>query len=847
MTLRVRLTPTETRKQRSLQRRMAFLHGTLLVAFLLIVARLIDLQILHGADYRARAQAQHFGDVVLPARRGEILARSSRTGDPVSLATNVTLDLAYVDPLVTDDPAAVARVLSETLITSVVHDQCKSGSPRCPRELIPFYAAAFDPLRLARRVSSGTLLEPIPALLPSNVVPASALPDLASAREQFARAIAMKIGEKRVTFVPLKYGASKVAMRAVDDLAIVGVSIVEENNLIHANPEAMDQGRIATSARALAPVLGLDPSALQDMLRARPLRYVPVQRRLSPELSLKLKEVKLRSAKETQSKRAQARTQQEAERIQDPLRGIALIPEHWRFYPDGTVASQVVGFLNANQEAQYGIERTFDPILRGQEGLIRTVSDPQGGQLVRAEQTIINPRDGDTIALTIDPFIQQGVERILAEAVEKYAADSGQVIVMDPATGRILAMANAPLFPRDEYGLVFEKEAIVLPPEKEREVVIEVYHPGNNVRIVKAYLPDVQTSEGRAMLSAKTRRALEEAEALYDLEDISRYFLYVGENTRREIFRTDIPGVWLKYRNNLGVGAYLNRAIQEIYEPGSVMKPITMAIALDEGELTPEDTYDDLEDVKVDEYTIKNALLIHYGKVTMTQCLAYSINTCMTSVSAKLGRKLFHRMLERFGFGHITGIELEDELPGEILPWRQWSNALLATAAFGQGISVTPLQMITAFAALANGGKLLYPTIVDRVIHADGTSEQTPVRVLDQVITSGTSDTITAMLVNSVESGYAKTARVNGYRIAGKTGTSQIAGPGGKYESGTGSTIASFIGYAPALHPRFVVLVKLDRPKNKLVVHGAGTAAPTFKEIAILLFKYYGIPPDDGE
>lgn len=274
------------------------------------------------------------------------------------------------------------------------------------------------------------------------------------------------------------------------------------------------------------------------------------------------------------------------------------------------------------------------------------------------------------------------------------------------------------------------------------------------------------------------------------------------------------------------------------------MKPITMAIAIDQGEVLPDDIYDDVGPIKVDEFEIKNALLSYYGKVNMTDCLAQSINTCMTSVSGKLGRKLFHRMIERFGFGQSTGIELEDELTGELRPWRRWSNADLATASFGQGFSATPLQVITAFSALANGGKLMKPTIIDRVIDEDGVIQKTEPEVIDQVITPETSKTITAMLTRSSEYGFAKSGVVPGYKLAGKTGTSQIAGPGGRYETGTGSTVNTFMGYAPPDDPKFILLVKFDRPKFLYRTFAESTSAPIFKEIATFLFDYYNIPED---
>jgi len=627
------------------------------------------------------------------------------------------------------------------------------------------------------------------------------------------------------------------------DFSIPGISILWDQKLIYANPEEIPQLKLSSISRRISKTVELDPDYLRRILRSRPLRYVSVMRRLEPQVSTRIREAMLASLRETKERRKNAPSYEAAQEIQDPMRSIALIPEHWRFYPDSTVASHVVGFLNTNQEAQYGIERTFDPVLRGQEGLISTMSDPSGGQILTSQQTIVHAQDGDTIVLTVDRFIQKQVESIMEAGVEKYEAESGQAIVMDPFTGRILAMVNVPLFDSNNFGTVFKREPLYVDERKQKEMVVELLNPESNAFIIKAYINDIFTPEGRENLSAEKRQEIDQLEQLYDLKDIARYYLYIGENQRIEVFPTQEPDIWLKYNNSIGVGAYLNRTIQSIYEPGSVLKAVTMAVAIDQGEVTPSDTYDDSGPVSVDEYTIKNALNTYYGTVTMTNCLEFSINTCMTSVSAKLGRKLFNRMLERFGFGRVTGIELEDEQPGEVLPWRQWSNALLATAAYGQGISGTPLQVITAFSAVANGGKLMKPMIIDSIVRADGSVQKSQPRVVDQVITPESSATVTAMLTSAVSNGFAKTAKVRGYRIAGKTGTSQIAGPGGRYESGTGAAITSFAGYAPIDHPKFVILVKFDRPRN--IEYGSESAAPIFKEIATFLFKYYGIPPDE--
>jgi cell division protein FtsI/penicillin-binding protein 2 len=837
---------SETQKKRLLLQRMVFVHGFFLVGGLLIVSRLLELQVIKRTAYAEAAQEQHYGGVTLPAQRGEIRGLNSKTNETAILATNTTLDLVYVDPVSTPEPTLVAETLADVLLTPQVHDLCSHGSEECPRELISFvdspYLPAFDPLATLKKISSGPLFEPLPFNLGSeDPMPVSV--DLTEARRLFARDIERRVSEKRVVFAPIKYGATKPEMKAVDDLRIPGITVNQDSGLIWANPEELDQSRLSSILKQVSTALQDDPERLRSILKSRPLRYVAIMRKLTPELSLQIKQRKLDSMKATTAKRVETQSPAEAERIEDPMAGIALISEHWRYYPDPTIASHVIGFLNVNQEAQYGVERTYDAQLRGREGLISTVKVPLGGQILTGDQTIVDPKDGDTLVLTIDPFIQKEAERIMQAGLERYNAESAQMLVMDPMTGRMLAMANAPLFDRGEYAGVYEKEPLQLSDEKEREIVVEVYEPTTNVRIVRDYIRNVFTASGRVTLPAEIQAELTDLESRHDLHGLARYYLYVGEHFRHELFPTALSGTWLKFKNNIGVGAYLNRNIQEIYEPGSVMKPITMAIAIDQGEVTPSDEYLDREPVKLqDGREIYNNDRAFYGLVNMTNCLEFSINTCMTHISGKLGAKLFSRMIERFGFGRITGIELEDELPGEVHPWREWSDALLATASFGQGVSATPLQMIVASAALANGGKLMKPTIVDRVVHPDGSVDYTDVTVVDQVITPHTVETLTAMLVSSAEKGFAKVGRPEGYVVAGKTGTSQIAGPGGRYETGTGSTIASFMGYDVSPNSRFIILIKLDRPKGS--IHGATAAAPLFKEMSAFLFKYYGVPPN---
>ncbi len=855
---------SETKHRQLFESRILILHAVLGFIVLLIVGRLIELQIVKGKEYAEQAENQQSGNVTLSAKRGEILSRNSKNNETSIFATNTTLDLLYIDPLAIPeeatqgDYATIGDELSRILITPEIDENCRLGLSTCPSELVQYYRDAFNPLK-------GKIFTEIPTASGGFVIAVSTgasvvntgglIPGITEIQRQFARSIEGKIEKRSVTFVPLLYGANKKQLLDTATLKIPGIVVNHEQSLIYANPDEVNQKTIIETARTLSPILKTDPIVIQARLRQRPLRYVPIMSKLLPVASKRIKDLKESYAQKAKQKAVEInahRSKGERVKIMDPFRSIALIPEHRRFYPDTTIASHVIGFINALSEPQYGVERTYDTLLRGQEVHISSLRDPLGGQIVAESQNFIDPRDGSTIILTIDRFIQAKVEELLDAMVKKVDAESGQVIIMDPFTGRIIALANAPLFDSNEYASVYDKEPITFDSEQEKQIIVEIFNPENNDRILRAYLPDT-TPEGRMLLKNDKERCaelcqaglktLEELETLYELKTISRYFYTMGGNARREIFPTKQRGVWLKFKNNIGVGSYVNRTIQEVYEPGSVMKPITMAIALDQQEVNPLDTYNDTGALKIDNKPIRNALGKYYGLVTMVECLDYSINTCMTSVSRKLGRQLLHASLEQFGFGQVTGIELDSELPGDLKPLAEWNTALVMTIAYGQGISATPLQMITAFSALANGGKLMKPTIIDEIRHSDGSVDKRVPEVVRQVIKPETANSVTGVLVHGTLYGIAKAGKVKGHRMAGKTGTSQIAGPGGRYETGTGSTVATYGGYAPIDHPKFVILVKLDRPKKD--DFGSKSAAPLFKDIATFLFDYYGIPPDE--
>lgn len=291
------------------------------------------------------------------------------------------------------------------------------------------------------------------------------------------------------------------------------------------------------------------------------------------------------------------------------------------------------------------------------------------------------------------------------------------------------------------------------------------------------------------------------------------------------------------YSDVRDVSAFNNTSIFTPYESGSVFKPITMAMALDLGLVSPFTTYTDTGERAIDNFKIRNALDKVYGVVTMTNVLENSINTGMIWVAEKIGKTRFKNYVEKFGFGKKTGIGLDTELAGDISNLSRSAAVYSAVGSFGQGFSVTPLQIATAYSALASGGKMPKPYIVDEIHYASGKVEKTEPQT-EVVISPSTDKLITAMLISTVEKTYAKTVSMPNYYIAGKTGTAQIPGKGGYEKDKTNHT---FVGYFPATDPKFVLLVKYEEPKQDWA---ESTAAPVFKDVAKFVLDYYGVPGD---
>lgn len=297
------------------------------------------------------------------------------------------------------------------------------------------------------------------------------------------------------------------------------------------------------------------------------------------------------------------------------------------------------------------------------------------------------------------------------------------------------------------------------------------------------------------------------------------------------------PEKYWEYEESL----YKNPFISNTYEPGSTFKPIVMASALDAGLITPLTKCNICGGpVTVSGYDLHTWNDKYYKDTNMIEVIQHSDNTGMVFVALKLGADKMISYLTKFGIGELTGIDLQGETAVSLKPRNAWYAVDLATTGFGQGISVTPIELLSAFSVFANEGKLLQPRVVTAFESSSGEIHEMPIKIKGSPISEKTAKVMTEILANAVEKGEAKWAQLKGYRVAGKTGTASIPVKG-HYDSN--KTIASFIGFAPVDNPKFIMLVILDKPTTS--IYAADTAAPLFFSIARDLLSYYNIPPSE--
>lgn len=419
--------------------------------------------------------------------------------------------------------------------------------------------------------------------------------------------------------------------------------------------------------------------------------------------------------------------------------GLYFEKEEKRLYPDGKLASHILGFIGKNEKGEdvglYGIEGYYFGDLTGREGYSYEEKDSQGNVIFTVEYSPVLPRQGKDITLTIDPAIQSKVEDIIKEGVHKFQAKSGTVIIMNPQTGAIIAMANYPDYNPNEYW---------------------------------------KTSDS-------------------------------------SIFR--------------------NKAVADVYEYGSVQKPISLAIALESKKVSPDYICNDQTgSMKLYDKTIYTWNKQPTGLTSLSQILEKSQNVCVADVALKVGFEYYYPKLTEFGFGQFIGIGLQDESNSYLKPYEEWTKLDLATSSFGQGISATPLQVISALSTIANKGVRMRPYIVADVKDEKEEIKYTPQEIA-RPISEDTAKLVASYMGNVVLKGEPKrffAENLPDYSIAGKTGTAQVPKPdeAGYYTDRTNTT---FVGFSPVENAKMIMLVKLEEPK--IDQFAATTAVPVWIEI----------------
>jgi stage V sporulation protein D (sporulation-specific penicillin-binding protein) len=417
-----------------------------------------------------------------------------------------------------------------------------------------------------------------------------------------------------------------------------------------------------------------------------------------------------------------------------------------RFYPEASMAAHLTGFIAKDDQGldvgYFGVEGALNKELSGKKRKITLSTDALGFSLFGQKPPDITSSQGRDITLTIRRNIQLMVETMLQEGMELYGAKAGEVVVLAPQTGKILALA---------------------------------------------------------------------AEPKYDQQHYHKYDSYL----------------------------YKNPLLIDLFEPGSILKTLTVAAGIDTQAITPETECPRCDGpITIGKYTIRTWNNEYSPQITMRDALAKSDNTAMIFIAEEMGNEVFREYLQNFGIGE----ELDVDLHGDNnTPFpEKWGPVELATRSFGQGITATSLQMVRAVATIANHGRMMQPQIVEKVVDPDGQEIEVKPKEIREVISRNTAEQVTEMMVHAAKSGEAQWTYSQTHTVAAKTGTSQIPGPGGGYEDD--ATIASFIGFAPPQDPQFLMLVKLIEPQSS--PWAAETAAPLWYQIAEKLFLSLNIPPD---
>ena len=494
---------------------------------------------------------------------------------------------------------------------------------------------------------------------------------------------------------------------------------------------------------------------------------------------------------------------------ENSITGVYLETDLKRYYPNSSLAAQALGFVSSDNNGSEGLEAYYNEELSGTAGKVVTSKGNYGSEMLYTYEKYYDASDGSSLITTIDSTVQAYVEKNLQNAIDKYDIKNGAFcIVMDVNTGEIKAMATLGSYDPNNYLEIYDDTTALL-LENERAAAL----------------------------------ALPEASAAYEAAS--------------ETYKQDVAAARM--------AQWRNRCVSDGYEPGSTFKLITLASALDSGAVTLNDSFycGGQEKFTGREQILNCWKSAGHGAQTTAQALGNSCNIAFGHIGLRMGGDTFYDYLKSFGIMEKTGVDLPGEASGLFYERKylndpaNYGTSYLITSSFGQSFRITPMQLVRAVAAIVNGGYVLEPYIVSEVVDADGnTVEKNEKTVLRQVISQQTSETMRTLMEQVVTEGTASAAQTPGYRVGGKTGTSEKLDEYDENGQQVKDKIVSFVGVAPIDDPKYVVLVALDTPaysenSEKYTVHGMYIsgglmAAPTVRDIFLDILPYLGVEPDYG-
>lgn len=768
--------------------------------FLILISRLFYLQIIQHSEYDNLLNQQHISDSTLKAKRWDIYA-NEKSNNPVKLTDNITSYNVFVDPKFVRDKKKFIDIISPSIYKHLceINGMTKTTPLECIENIEKFTETNLLPTIPEvfyyghKDIGSGMFADVVSTGYYNF--------DLTGYNTQVQEVISwfnswtaygliktkldqrIYVGIKKKNYLGFFYTTA-----FLDELTKLNLSYVsiENINYVYIDPNAINNiTKDSLPLRKLLDRYGYlsNFKNLDKVFSPQENRYVKIISDANPIIAQEIKELKLNYYQERSNDRIPL------------LHGLGLEPNTRRYYEYGWFLSNILWFVDKNNNAFYGIEQYFNDMLRGKDGKIIWRSSSWIGNVGANEFQLEEAEDGNDIYLTIDIGMQKEIETIIKGYYENLRADSISVLVYDPFEGKIKASANYPSFNPNDYNEIFEKKPLWI---DQKEILDDI-----------TYI------------------------------DIPIYIKTGGEyKVATTIQRNDINIPKYVAKNINGPQVFVDKNISMPYEPGSIFKAFTVGIALDIDEIRFYDYYNDPGKVKIGQFTIKNVAKECEWDHTFLNAFVYSCNVGMVRIAQKINQETFYNYIDKLGFWKLTNIELAWESEGFIEWMSTVSVARFYNNTFGQGLLATPLQIAAAYGPLVNGWYYVQPTIVQWIFDKQtNTYHPNQKKIIRQIFRPETAEALKIWLFDVIEQNpeVTKVAQIKWFTVGGKSWTSQISYKG-KYQQGNGRTNASFVGLLTQKNPKYIVIVQVRRPRK--TIRWFETAGKIFKDVATFLINY---------